>query len=69
MKLLLIANCIYLPFNLPNSKYVSGSISGNIFLNEIYTIEEIKEKHKDSNYPLIECDDLHDLCKKWGTKL
>lgn len=70
MKLLMIANCIYLPIGWGN-KYIAASISGTILSNmenNILTREEIMEKHKDSTYPVTEHDHLHDLCKAWGTK-
>lgn len=66
MKLLLIANTIYLPIASTN-KYIMGSVSGNLFFDKIFTREEIDNKHKESLYPLMECDNLRDLCIKWSS--
>lgn len=66
-KLYVIANRVYLPLSEGN-KYISGSISGTLFFDEILTLDEIKAKHKDYSYPLEECDNLHDLCKTWGVR-
>ena len=68
MKLILIGNCIYIPI-LNSNKYQAGSISGVMFTST-YTLDEIKERHSTavSLGGLKECNDLHDLCKQWGTK-
>jgi hypothetical protein len=59
MKKIIIGNTIYLPIAETN-KYVQGHIDGHIFFYSIHTLDEIKEKHKDSFYKLIECDTLRD---------
>jgi hypothetical protein len=60
MKKIIIGNTIYLPIAETN-KYVQGNIDGTIFFYSIYTLDEIKEKHKNSFYELIECDALRDF--------
>jgi len=67
MKKILIANLVYLPI-VNTNKYVAGDISGNIYLNEIYTLDEIRDKHKTSTNKLHELDNLHELTKAWGTR-
>lgn len=65
--ILLIANLIYVKVEYANSKpkYLSGSISGVLFGNNLYSLEEIKEKHKDENlFKLREINlftDIHDI--------
>lgn len=58
--ILVIANCLYLPI-LDSNKYIKASTSGFLIIKEIYTLEEIKEKHKGSTlYPLEEYEELED---------
>jgi hypothetical protein len=66
MKSYLIGNCIYLPFtnsNGKNTKYVAGSVSGCLFLNDIYTEEELKAKWGNE---LKEFDSLTDIKEVWN---
>lgn len=65
MKLLLIANTIYLPIE--GNKYMMGSVSGYMFIDKIFTREEINHKHRKSSWPLTECDNLRDLVIKWSS--
>lgn len=67
MNKLLIANWVYLPI-IGTNKYIGGSISGDVFIDVILTLEEIIEKHKESTYTLHECEHLHDICNKWGVR-
>lgn len=67
MKLILIGNCVYLPI-IDTNKYVAGDISGNVYFNQIYTLEEIKEYHKESTSELKEVKHLHELTKTWGSR-
>jgi len=66
MKKILIGNCVYLPI-IDTNKYVASSISGDVYLNEIYTLEEIQDKWKDWS-GLVYVDNLHELTKAWGTR-
>lgn len=72
MKIFLIANCIYLPIETVSGackqKYIAGSITGNLFPEQIFTEEEIIEEHKGSTYPLVTVENLHELTEKWGKR-
>ena len=63
--LLLIANALYIRVDSDHKeiapKYVDASISGYILSGCQLTLEEIKERHKDSSYPLIEVKSFLDL--------
>ena len=67
MKIYMIYNCVYFPFensSMKNTKYVAGSISGELFLNDIYSEQEILDK-----YPDIKAySNLHEVCKAWGNR-
>ena len=70
MKAFLIGNCIYLPIDKDwddksEQKYVSGDMNGNIYLHKILTEKEIKETHKDSSYPLLECNGINNISETW----
>ena len=68
MKIFFIGNCIYLPFDnsdMKNTKYVSGSITGDLFLNDIYSEQEIRDRHPE----IKTANNLHDLCKQWGNRM
>lgn len=67
MKKYLIGNIVFYPFqnnNLSNTKYVKGSISGELFLNDIYSKEELLKEFPNAK----PCDNLHDVCKTWGSR-
>lgn len=64
MKTFVIGNVIYLPIE-DSNKYIKGSINGTLFINEIYTEEEIREKHSTSSFELIESKSLDILVDKW----
>lgn len=66
MKKILIGNCVYLPI-IDTNKYVASSISGEVYLNEIYTLQEIEDKWKGRDLKYV--DNLHELTKAWGTRL
>jgi len=61
MKRLLIINIIDLPIANTN-KYIKDIITGLLYINEIYTLEEIKEIHKDNLNRLHEVNTLEELC-------
>lgn len=65
MKLYLIYNRVFFPFensDMKNTKYVSGSISGELFLNDIYSEQELLEKYPEiKSYP-----NLYELYKALG---
>lgn len=68
-KIYSIGNVLYLPImsldNTVQQKWIGASISGEIFINQIYTQNEIYAKFPDiRNY-----DDLHDVIAAWGTKI
>lgn len=70
MKTLLIGNCIYLPIDKDiddksKRKYIAGDMNGNIYMNQIYTIEEIEEKHKNSSYSLEHCNGIEGIVEKY----
>ena len=63
----LIGNIVFHKFsndNFDNIKYIKGSISGQLFLNDIYTEKEILSEFPDAK----PCKDLHEICKTWGKK-
>ena len=67
---LLIGNCIYLPIDKywddkSKQKYVYGDMNGNIYLSQILTREEIEDKHKDSQFTLIECNGIKGIIEKY----
>jgi hypothetical protein len=62
-KIYWIHNTVFLPL-LNGDKYINASISG-IVIGEQFTLEEIKSK-----FPGVkEANDLHSLCKAWGSIL
>ena len=70
MKTFLIGNCIYLPIDKDyndksSQKFIAGDMNGNIFLNEILTLDEIKEKHKESSFSLIECNGIKGIVEQY----
>ena len=40
-------------------------MNGNIYLHKILTEKEIKETHKDSSYPLLECNGINNISETW----
>lgn len=71
MTTFLIGNCIYLPIDKhyddkSAQKYVAGDTNGNIYMNEILTLSEIKEKHKDSTeLSLKECNGIKGIVENY----
>lgn len=66
-KTFVIGNRIYLPISdsLNKTKYISGDMNGNIFMNEIFTEEEILENHSDSSFTLHTCKGLVGIVETW----
>lgn len=66
---LLIANAVYIQIDSDkpelSPKYVAASLHSGIFLGEVYTLDEIKERCKDSTYKLKETT-LKDLGAAWN---
>jgi len=70
MTTLLIGNCIYLPIDKNwddkcQQKYVAGDMNGNIYLGQIYTRDEIDEKHKNPSYSIKECKGIKGIVEKY----
>jgi hypothetical protein len=67
--LFLIHNAVFYPFETSKNttKYVKGSISGDIFLNHVYTELEIRGEYE-GNPNLHEAKDLKDLLHIYNTR-
>ncbi len=70
MTTFLIGNCIYLPIDKDwddksEQKYVAGDMNGNIYLSKILTKKEIEDKHKNSVFPLLECNGINNISENW----
>lgn len=64
MKLYWYENVIFLPIT-GTDKFNMGTISGILF-NHQWTLDEMNSKYGDK---LKQVDNLHELCKEWGTRL
>jgi len=66
--LFLIHNAVFYPFSTANNttKYVKGSISGDLSLNDIYTELEIRDNYED-NPNFHEAKDLKNLLHIYNT--
>jgi hypothetical protein len=66
--LFLIHNAVFYPFETHNNttKYIKGSISGDLFLNDIYTEQEIRNKYE-GNINFHEAKNLKDLIHIYNT--
>ena len=64
----MIHNTVLFPFENndgTNVKYVHGSISGELFLNDILSETEILAKYPNiKHYP-----NMHEICKAWGNRM
>lgn len=73
MKTFLIGNTVYLPINKEwesktSQKYVKADMNSNVYMSKIYTEEEIRECHKDSDFNLIEVDSICELVEAYSSK-
>lgn len=67
MKIFTVGNLVFYPFennDWSKTKYVKGSISGDLFLNNIYSEQEIRDEYTD----VKECKNLHEVVKLWGNR-
>jgi len=67
-KIYLVSNIVFFPFednSGKNVRYVKGSISGDLFLNNIWSEQEILNEYPDAKI----CKNLHEVIKTWGNKV
>jgi hypothetical protein len=67
----LIHNTVYLPIDTNRDgieqKYVACDISGNIYMDQIYSKSELLTMYKD-NPKFYSCNNLVDITKTWSTR-
>lgn len=59
MKIIRVDIQLYLPIRGTN-KYLQTLIFGEVIINHIFTLKEIKEKYKDSKPPIEKYEELED---------